>query len=586
MALVAACAAQAQPVDAGVSAPVAAALSNEPGARPRLVVVLSIDQFRADYLTRLGDLFCEGGFKRLMGGGAWFVNAEQGHYPLFTGPGHAALLTGGSPYKTGIVSNEWWDPVAKRLVYCVDEPRAKVVGAAEGSGAKPMGPRNLKSTTLGDELKLATAGRSRGVSIAIKDRASILMGGHAADVCLWYDPQGGRWISSSAYCKGGELPAWVRALNDENLPGKTLGTVWTCGLSDEVVKERTKVPRVTGKHMPEGFGVAFPHAVMKEPTAANYKAFIYTPDANAFVFTTAERAVVEERLGQRGVPDVLTLNLSTNDYVGHAFEPYSAESVDLVMRTDAQLAGFMRFLDEKVGAGKVLFVLTADHGVSPMPEDAGAPEIGVNALRYSVKDVVSCVSDALTARYGEPAGGSWYSLPEGAKPGDGSLAGGTFLHEQITLSREAVGAVLMSRKAESRRDIERVACDAVNGAGIPGVYGCFGKTQILEGRVADNDLGHHLMVSVHPQVSADLLLLQEQLCLQDPMAEGYATSHGTVYAYDTHVPVIVYQPGLIRAGVFTQRVSPIDIAPTISLLVGVEFPSGCDGQPLAPALAK
>lgn len=572
-----------QPVDAGLSPAAVAAINNQPDARPRLVVVVSIDQFRADYLTRLADLFGTGGFRRLTGGGAWFINAHHEHYPLTTAPGHAVLLTGAAPYKTGIIANDWWDPVARRMVHAVEEPRSKVIGAAETSRAEPQGPKNLRSTTVGDELKLATAGHSKGVSIALKDRAAILMGGHAADVCIWFDAADGRWISGSAYCRQGELPAWVAALNAEHLPSKSLGTQWACTLSEQTLKERTMTPRLASRHLPQGFNASFPHAVGKEDTAAHYDAFAHTPDANAFVFETAERAVVQEHLGQRGggVSDLLTINLSTNDYIGHLFGPYSAEAIDLMVRTDGQLASFITFLDEKVGAGKVLFVLTGDHGVSPIPEDAGAPEIGVNAVRIRPKEVVKLIADALTARFGAPAGGDWFSLPEDPR----KSGGGSFVDGAVSFSREAVEALIASGKAASRRDMEQVACDAVNGSGMPGIYGCFGKRQVLEGRVADNDLRHHLALGVHPQLSPDLIVLQDQLCLNGDGGTN-VTTHNTPYAYDTHVPVIVYQPGVIKQGVFAQRVSTMDIAPTISLLVGTELPSGCDGRPLLPALSR
>ncbi|MFT3683750.1 MAG: alkaline phosphatase family protein [Phycisphaerales bacterium] len=571
----------------GLSPAIADAAKNLPDARPRLVVVVSIDQFRADYLPRLMDLFGPGGFRRLTDGGAWFVNARHAHAPLFTGPGHAVLMTGGAPYKTGIISNDWWDPVAHRAVYSTEDRKATVVGAAPGSKASPMGPKNLRSTTVGDELKLATAGRSKGVSIALKDRAAILMAGHAADVCLWFDTTGGRWISSSAYCRSGALPEWVEALNAEGVPSRTLGTTWTSNLTPQALAERTTQPRVTGKHIPAGFGAAFPHAVGKEPTAEDFKAFAYTPDANAFVLETAKRAVVQERLGQRGVPDVLTINLSTNDYVGHAFGPYSPEAVDLMVRTDAQLASFLTFLDEKVGAGKTLFVVTGDHGVSPIPENASTTEIGVDARRFSVKAVIDSIAGEMNRRFGEPAGGSWFAMPaDGPGKPDQVLRGGTFLDGLVYFSREAVEAAMKADPRLTRRDFEQAACDAVNGSNIPGVYGCYGKTQVLEGRMPDNDLCKHLALAVHPQISADVMVIQDQLCLQDPMSEGHATSHGTPFAYDTHVPLIVYQPGVIKAGVFAQRVSPMDIAPTISLLVGTEFPSACDGEPLLPALSK
>src|SRR5262249_18654543 len=151
-----------------------------------------------------------GGFRYLMERGAWFVDAHYDHYPLFTGPGHAVILTGAEPCKSGIVSNDWWDAKLRKPVYCVDDDRFAAVGVPPGSTGKPMGPRNLLCTTVGDELKLATAGHAKVVTLAVKDRAAILLGGHAQDTSIWFDSANGRWISSTAYCRDGKLPAWVQ----------------------------------------------------------------------------------------------------------------------------------------------------------------------------------------------------------------------------------------------------------------------------------------------------------------------------------------------------------------------------------------
>jgi len=175
--------------------PTFSAIARLQAPRPRLVVVMSIDQFRGDYLTRYGDLLLPtvdkdgriGGFRYLMERGAFFVDARHGHYPLFTGPGHAALLTGAYPAKHGVVANLWWDRVSETSTYCVDDSSTKVVGVASGSKLTPMGPRNLRVSTVGDELKLATAGNAKVLGISLKDRAAILMAGHAADIVLWLD---------------------------------------------------------------------------------------------------------------------------------------------------------------------------------------------------------------------------------------------------------------------------------------------------------------------------------------------------------------------------------------------------------------
>lgn len=561
------------------------------GPRPRLVVLLSIDQFRADYLTRYGDLFLPawqeggkpGGFQQLMRQGAYFANARYEHFPLFTGPGHAILLTGSHPYKTGIIANDWWDPVERKPVYCVDDARFQVVGAAAGSRATPMGPQNLRSSTVGDELELATAGRAKVVTLALKDRAAILMGGHAQDLSIWFDDAGGRWISSTAYCADGKLPAWVETLNGERLPDRTLGTTWTPyrsrKVTDKVAAERTFPPKTAPGEGPYNLGRTFPHKVGAEPTTDNYRAFTFTPDANAFVFETARRAVLAEEMGKDQVPDLLAINLSTNDYVGHAFGPYSPEALDITLATDRQLAGFLGFLAKTVPGGlrSVVFVLTADHGVTPVPEDAAGEPFDLHAGRFDPRPVIGKIAEALTRRFGAPAGDTWFSQSDDGKAG-------IYVDNHVYLNPDALEKAIGDGKARNRREVEQAACDAVDAARFPGVYGCYGKSQILEGGLADNDLGSHLAKGIYPKLAGDLVIVGEQMFLDYPSAPRYATSHGTPYAYDTHVPVIVHAPGFLKPGVYLDRAAPSDIAPTLSLLLGIEFPSGCDGQPLLPAL--
>lgn len=236
--------------------------------RPRLVVVVSIDQFRADYLTRYAKLFADadkgGGFKYLMTQGAWYPDARHEHFPLYTGPGHAAILTGGHPYKHGIVGNRWWNPSAdrekRRIVYCVDDQsgKVKVVGAGPRSKAKPMGPFNLRSTAVGGELKLATAGRAKVVSLALKDRAAILLGGHAQDASVWFDDSDGRWISSTAFCRDEKLPAWAEAINGENIPDKEIQKPWVTDITQDVLDRYTFKPKIVTAG-PYAMGNVFPH---------------------------------------------------------------------------------------------------------------------------------------------------------------------------------------------------------------------------------------------------------------------------------------------------------------------------------------
>jgi len=539
--------------------------------RPRLVVVISIDQFRADYLQRFADLYLPpksrdgkpGGFRYLMSAGSTFLDAHYRYAPTFTCVGHAAMLSGASPYKSGIVSNRWWDKATQSEVYCVEDADQRVVGAAEGSKAKPMGSKMLRVTTVGDELKLATGGAAKVVSMALKDRAAIMMGGHAQDVSIWFDETGGRWISSTAFARDGKLPAWVEALNTEAIPNRSLGTSWS-----PMVPAAALARTIASDIKPEqarGFGAVFPHRIGAEPTSANYSLFTLLPAANAFVFETAKRAVTAEKLGQHDVPDLLAINLSTNDYVGHVFGPDSPEVLDLSVQTDRQLAGFLQFLASAIPGGlrEVIVVLTGDHGVAPIPEQS--QERGIPSGRISVTDLLETVDRALVGAFG---GGPWTIKSAGA-----------FVDPNLYLSAPAIEQALKSGKAQSRAQIEDLAAQTLTL--LPGVYAAYTRNQIERGQVPDTAIGRAVVLGFHPKVSGDVVVVAAPGWY--PGIGNASTSHGSPYSYDTNVPLLIAGPG-IRAGMWVDPVSPADIAPTLSMLLGIVAPSGNDGTILKQAL--
>ena len=547
--------------------------------RPHLTVVISIDQFRADYLRRFTDLFLPansegkvGGFRYLMTAGSYFLDARYGHFPLFTGPGHSIILTGAYPYKTGIISNNWWEKPSLQNIYCSDDLRHKVVGMVEGSQATPMGPKNLLSTTVGDELKMATAGASKVITISLKDRAAILLGGHAQDMSIWYDDYTGRWISSTAYCKDGKLPAWVEKVNTEALPEKALGTTWTPSVSPEALK-RTMPVALPPEREPYHIGIHFPHKVGTEKNHNNLKAFTLMPAANRYVFATAERAILDEHLGQRGdQPDLLALNLSTNDYVGHTFGPYSPEMLDITVQTDKMLSDFLNFLKKTIPGGlrEVVFVVTGDHGVVPIPETAR--EFGIEAGRISDSNLMKTVQDTLTKRFGA---GAWLSLSKDGKKGG-------YIEPYLYLNDATIQQALESGKATSRPQVEEAAAEAI--ATLPGVYACYTHTQIMHGNLPPTDIARRVANGFYPRLSGDVLVVSEQMHFTDDEKPSvYTTTHGTPYSYDFHVPILISGPG-IRPGVWADPVSPADIAPTLCALLGIAYPSGCEGVLLKPAL--
>jgi predicted AlkP superfamily pyrophosphatase or phosphodiesterase len=578
---------------------------------PRLVVVISIDQFRGDYLTRFADLWLPavgvagapgrevpgrvGGFRYLMERGAYFTDARHDHYPLFTGPGHAVLLTGAPPYKSGIVGNSWFDRELGRRRYCVADDASPLVGtagaaaggataggaaagAAAAGGAAPgattprgmtgapamsgatprtgISPATLRVSTVGDELKMATGGRAKVWGLALKDRAAVLMAGRLADGALWFDDESGAWISSRFYRPDGTLPPWVAAWNAERHADAWLGKEWTLSVPAAALA-RTWTPGSRWAAAPSTLGAGFPHRVGgagARPGKDYYNALATTPFGNDFTLDMARELIRRERLGQGEVPDLLAINLSSNDYLGHAYGPDSPEVLDAAVRTDRQLADFFAFLAQAVpgGLGGVLLVVTADHGVAPVP--GAAREAKLPAGAYDEAAVAAAAERALQAAYGP---GKWVTA---------------MVEANLYLDLDALDAHQIQHAAA-----EDLAAAAV--ARLPGIYAAYGRTRILDGRLPRTDVGDRIERSFHPRLSGDLVLVAEPFWVPGTLS---GTTHGSPYAYDTHVPLLLAGPG-IRPGRYPARVSTLDLAPTLADRLGVLPPAGSEGRILAEA---
>lgn len=519
---------------------------------PRLVVVVSIDQFRADYLSRFADLYLPartesgvGGFRYLQEAGAYYPDCRYDHHRTVTAAGHAIIGTGAQPTVNGIVGNAWWNRATRKSEYCVEDPDSKVVGALPKSQEKPMSPANLLVTTVGDELELATGGAARTVSISLKDRASILMAGHRADTPLWFDESTGGWVSSSFYFPEGKLPRWVVKLNGEHRPDELRKEPW------QPVVDAAALRRVWN---PKGKEVSFSHKL----TGGDYTPFTVSPSGTAYVLETARRAVEAEQLGQDAIPDILTLNFASNDYVGHRFGPDSAEALDISVQTDRQLSEFLNYLDKSVPGGlkNVTFAVSADHGVANVPELNA--ESGVPASRAVVAAIRTAADAALDAQVG-PA--DWIASTEN---GD------------LYFADVAVEAY----PKESRRRLEEIAAGAV--LAVPGVHLAYGRSAVLAGQVPHSRLGRQLTNGTHPERSGDVTIILQPQWLPGSAPKGTGTSHGAPYPYDTHVPLLVTGFG-VRPGTYTEKTQPAQLAPTLSLILGVARPSAAE-EPLLPGV--
>lgn len=519
--------------------------------RPRLAVVLVVDQMRADYLERYADLY-RGGLARLRGNSAWFVEAEVAHALTYTAPGHASVATGSHPARHGVVANAWYDRAAGAAVYAADDPRALPSLTTE-SPAKIDGrsPRQLERGTLGDWLKEQEP-KARVFSVALKDRAAVMMGGHKPDRAYWYYPEVAGFGSSSVYAGGAPPPAWVASFNAASPVFARFTAGWTRML-DPMAYLRSGPDRVAAEH--DGVAVEFPHVFddgKPETRAAFAKQLLWTPFGDEMSLAFARALVDAEQLGADEVPDVLMLSLSSADYVGHRYGPFSHEVEDYYLRLDVWLGEFLQFLDAEVGEGGYVLALTADHGALPLPEEArlrGYP----TARRVVSGDYYPAVRAAalpVLAELGLPPTTLLYVGEDGVWLGDpGDKIGAAALRTMVAAALRKLDFVADAYTADelaAPADLRRPFLD-------------------------------RYQRSYYGPRSPDVQLRFKEWSLVDAQAGG--TSHGSPYRYDSHVPVLFFGAG-VRPGVHRGTVGTVDVAPTIAALLGVRAPADIDGRSL------
>lgn len=517
-------------------------------AKPRLVVAIMIDQFPAEYLDRFGSRFGSDGFKRLQAEGAEFTNCHHGQAAAQTACGHAVLLTGRYPRSTGIVANYVWDRAANErrpVVYDADAPLLD----AKGDG---VSVRALLGPHLADQLKQQSPD-AKVFSIAGKDRAAILMGGHRADGVYWWDKNTGRFITSRYYRK--EYPAWVTRLNAARLADRYFGTEWTRALPQSAYAPLGP-DDVAAEGLRTGFGNVFPHklGVGDKPDSEFYTDVMATPFGNALVLEAAWAAVEAQGLGADETTDLLAIGLSATDYAGHSFGPDSHEIMDLAVRTDRQIADLLGRLDKRIGLERCLIVVSSDHGIAPLVEVA--QQQGKTAGRVDEKLLTEKPEAALRERFG-PAPSRYVAA---------------WADPYLYLNYET-----LRLRDVSRETSERVAAEAI--ASIPGVQLACTRSDILSGQLPDGKVYAMVRRGFHPERSGDVHVVFE------PYHTTYATGtmHHGPHDYDTHVPLLLMGPG-IKPGHYDTRSAPGDVAPTLAQLLGVAPPAGNECRVLSEAL--
>lgn len=529
--------------------------------QPRLVVLISIDQFRGDYLERFHEFFGKDGFNRLLSGGANFVDCHHAHSHTKTGPGHAVMLTGVHANVNGIIGNDWLDRNTLERVSCVGDTSVQIIGLPAPTTPPTnnyqdlylgRSPRNLLAGTVGDELKLSHAGRPKVIGISNKDRAAILMSGRMADAAYFMEE--GRMVSSTYYMKA--LPAWVTAWNDAGKADAYFGKVWDRVLPVEAYASMDRDDMPGEDATASGLGSTFPKNVTGgdvKPGARYYDAFENTPFSNEVLEDFAEAAITNEKLGERAaITDLLCLSFSANDHIGHLYGPDSQEIMDNVVRMDRTLARFFAFLDRAVGLKRCTIVLTADHGAAPTPEHVHALHPEIPAGRIDGKRLVQTCEDALNRAFGSlEKGGSWLLRDDGS----------------IVFRQE----VLADKKVTSAA-AQQVVREAL--LSLDFVQAAYTRTQLESGAVVD-ELGRQAVLSFNRERSGDVYFQAKPWYF----SREFGSNHGTPYNYDTHVPLVWFGVG-VKPGVYTQRVNVADLAPTLAHLLGLNAPPMAEGRVL------
>ena len=500
-------------------------------AHPKLIVVIIIDQFRADYLERYRDQFTTGGFSIFLNNGANFTDCNYDYANTRTAPGHATLFTGAYSNGHGIAANEWWDPQKKKMVTSVEDDDTKLVGLADPK--EGASPHNLLADTLGDELKLATQGQSHVFGVSIKDRAAILPVGYSADAAYWIDPKSGAWITSTYYRP--DLPKWAADFNASNRAAKYWNQDWKN--SDGAVLRSTA------------------HRKSKDGSDAGfYEVIGSTPFANEYEFEFAKELIIYEKLGAGKTTDLLAISLSPNDILGHQVGPDSPEMAAMALALDRELADFFAFLGHQVGLADTWIALSADHGVSALPD--AAKKFRIPAANMDAARLESQINAALTAKFSPGHAANYIKLD----------------YPVAWLYDEPFAAVHIKE-----HDAEIAVGEAMKKIGLRDYYT---KSQLAEGEVPPTALGKKFLNSYSPESGWYVLGVPQ------PYTVGGAkgTDHASPYTYDTHVPLAFY--GLpFRPGTYRTHAEPVDLAVTLASLLGINAPTHAVGRVLTEALA-
>ncbi|USX16722.1 alkaline phosphatase family protein [Oxalobacteraceae bacterium OTU3CAMAD1] len=536
-----------------IAAPAAKATKATAATQPKLVVVLVVDGLPNEQVQRYRDQFGEGGFRRLLDQGASFSNAHQAHGVTVTAIGHSAVLTGAYPYVHGIVGNNWIDPVTKKSVYCTEDTNYTYIGE-HTDPSDGTAPTKLRVDTLGDQLRYATGDRSKVVAVSGKDRGAILLAGKTGTAYMYME-QTGNFASSTFYMKS--HPAWVQAYQATKPQDRYYGKAWTpllpeAAYAGDASEELT--PAKPGGHN------RLPYTYYSESgkiDAGYYNNLKTGPFLDQLTLDFAQAAIEGENLGRNpaGVPDLLGVSLSAHDYVNHAFGPESKLSHDHLQRVDRMLAQFFTYLDKRVGMDNVLVVLTADHGFANTAEFSQSRHLDAQRIKGDqlMKDLGKHLSDKF---------------------------GGAKLLTVWSLPSVHLDYAQIDKSGLRREDVENAATQFL--LQQKGIADVFTRTQFESGAVQGTRMATLMRRAWNREASGDLIVVTKPYWYFGYGDTG--TTHGSPYAYDTNVPLLIMGKRWVKPGNYGQYAEVVDIAPTLANILRVRPPAGAEGRVLTETL--
>ena len=514
--------------------------------KPKLVVGIVVDQMRWDYVNKFKSFFkTQNGFLKMMNQGASCNNNLISYLPTVTACGHTAVYTGSTPAIHGITGNSWYDNIQQRMVYCVEDNSVQAVGI-ENSSAGKMSPLNVWTTTIGDELKLATNFKSKVFGISLKDRGAIIPAGHAADGAFWYDSKSGNFISSTYY--GKTLPTWLTNYNNSKKVDSFYKLGWSLSLPVSVYEANCDNDQNEYESKPFGKDVnGFPYNLISY-IGKDYGKVSSTPYGNNLVLDIATQTLINEKMGLDDITDLLAVSFSSPDYIGHAFGPNSWETLDGYIKLDELLAQFFTTLDQQVGKDNYTVFLTADHAVAPIPGYAQKHKIPAGTI----------TDDGIKNELGKMLSAKGLNPKLISAITEFNIYFNHNLMDSLQVTQDKLTSLITNYLEQKSNIIQVVESRKAAYAPLP---------QSIRERIVNG---------FNPQRSGDLMFITKSGVVG---GGNTGTGHGVFYNYDAHIPLLFYGKG-IKKGQVNNVNYMTDIAPTITTLLGIQMPSGSIGKPI------